>query len=45
MILVLLGLIGSHAGAFYLLGILALLTMSGLLFIQFAASTFVPHDQ
>jgi hypothetical protein len=45
MLVVLLGLVGSHAGAFYLLAILALLTMSGLLFIQFAASTFVPRDQ
>jgi len=45
MLVVLLGLVGSRAGAFYLLGIFALLIMTGLLFVQFAASTFVPSEQ
>jgi hypothetical protein len=42
---VLLGLFGTHAGAWYLVAVFALLAMAGLLFIQFAASTFVsPHE-
>jgi hypothetical protein len=42
---VLVGLFGPHAGAGYLVAVFALLVMAGLLFIQFAASTFVaPGD-
>jgi len=44
MVGVVLGLAGSHAGAFYLASLFMLLVMSGLLFVQFAASTFVPAD-
>jgi len=45
MFLVLTGATGPRADAFYLLAIFTYLTMSGLLFIQFAASTFVPPSQ
>jgi hypothetical protein len=42
---VLLDVVGTFASAFYLLTIFSLLTMSGLLFIQFAASTFYPPNE
>jgi hypothetical protein len=42
---VLVGLFGAHAGAGYLVAVFALLVMSGLLFIQFAGSTFVPRGE
>jgi hypothetical protein len=36
---------GDRANAYYMLAVFLLLGMSGLLFIQFAASTFVPGDE
>ncbi len=42
---VLLNLFGAHLSACYVLAVFSLLTMSGLLFIQFAASTFVQPDE
>ena len=41
---VLLELVGNQASAYYMLGVFSLLVMSGLLFIQFAASTFIPRE-
>lgn len=42
---VLLDWVGAHASGFYMLSVFLLLVMSGLLFIQFAASTFIPADE
>ncbi len=42
---VLLDLVGTQASAYYMLAVFSLLVMSGLLFIQFAASTFIPRDE
>ena len=42
---VLLDLVGAHASACYELAVFSLLTMSGLLFIQFASSTFIPLNE
>ena len=42
---VLLDWVGAHASGFYMLGVFLLLIMSGLLFIQFAASTFIPAGE
>jgi hypothetical protein len=42
---VLLGLFGAHAGAWYVVAIFALLVMAGLLFVQFAASSFVAPSE
>ena len=42
---VLLGLFDTRAGAWYLVAVFSLLIMAGLLFIQFAASTFVSHSE
>jgi hypothetical protein len=44
MLAVALGAFGSRAGAVYLLAIFSLLVMAGILFIQFAASTFLPPE-
>jgi hypothetical protein len=41
---VLLDLVGNQASAYYMLAVFSLLVMSGLLFIQFAASTFIPRE-
>lgn len=40
-----LNLMGDRANAYYMLAVFLLLGISGLLFIQFAASTFVPSDE
>jgi len=45
MLAVVLGVTGSQSGAFYLLAIFSLLLMAGILFVQFAASTFIPSDR
>ncbi len=45
MLVVLIGAFESRAGALYLLGIFFVLLMAGILFVQFAASTFMPSDQ
>jgi len=45
MVLVLIGLFESQVGAVYLLAILCYLAAAGILFVQFAASTFMPKDQ
>jgi hypothetical protein len=42
---ILLDLVGTQASAYYMLAVFSLLVMSGLLFIQFAASTFIPRDE
>jgi hypothetical protein len=42
---VLLDLVGARASGYYMLAAFLLLVMSGLLFIQFAASTFVPRSE
>ena len=42
---VLLDVVGTFSSAFYLLAVFSLLVMSGLLFIQFVASTFSPLDE
>ena len=44
-LIVLIGLFESRAGALYLLAIFFVLLMAGILFVQFAASTFMPNDQ
>lgn len=41
---VLLGVWGTRANACYLLGLYLMLLMAGVLFVQFAASTFVPRE-
>lgn len=45
MLVVLIGAFEPRAGALYLLAIFSVLLMSGVLFVQFAASTFMPNDQ
>ena len=45
MIGVLLDLVGARASACYLLSVFSILTMAALLFIQFAASTFIVPDE
>ncbi len=42
---VLLDLFGTRAAAWYIVAVFALLVMSGLLFVQFAASTFVSPSE
>ncbi|MCH8083698.1 MAG: hypothetical protein IH885_05625, partial [Myxococcales bacterium] len=44
-LVVLIGAFESRAGALYLLGISFVLLMAGILFVQFAASTFMPNDR
>jgi hypothetical protein len=45
MVLLLIGLFESQVGAVYLLAIFCYLAAAGILFVQFAASTFMPSDQ
>jgi hypothetical protein len=45
MVLVMIGFFESHAGAVYLLAIFCYLAAAAILFVQFAASTFMPNDQ
>ena len=45
MLVVVIGVFESRAGALYLLAIFSILVMAGVLFVQFAASTFMPNDQ
>jgi hypothetical protein len=45
MVLVMIGFFESQVGAVYLLAILCYLAAAGVLFVQFAASTFMPNDQ
>ena len=45
MVLLLIGFFESQVGAVYLLAILCYLAAAGILFIQFAASTFMPSDR
>ena len=45
MFIVMFGFFESHAGALYLLAIFIYLASAGILFVQFAASTFMPSDQ
>jgi hypothetical protein len=45
MVLVMIGFFESQAGAVYLLAIFCYLAAAGVLFVQFAASTFMPNDQ
>ena len=42
---VMIGFFESQAGAVYLLAIFCYLAAAGILFVQFAASTFMPNDQ
>jgi hypothetical protein len=42
---VLLDLVGARASGYYMLAAFLLLVMSGLLFVQFAASTFTPRPE
>jgi hypothetical protein len=44
MLVVLTGFFASRTGALYLLAISSLLVLAGTLFVQFAASTFMPND-
>ena len=44
MLVVVIGLFESQAGAFYLLAVFCILVMAGILFVQFAASTFMPSE-
>ncbi len=43
MFVVMIGLFASQAGALYLLAIFLYLAAAGVLFVQFAASTFMPR--
>ena len=45
MFFVMIGFFESQAGAVYLLAIFCYLAAAGILFVQFAASTFMPKDQ
>jgi hypothetical protein len=45
MFLVMIGLFESRVGAVYLLALFCYLAVAAVLFVQFAASTFMPHDQ
>lgn len=45
MVFVMIGFFESHIGAVYLLAIFCYLAAAGILFVQFAASTFMPKDQ
>jgi hypothetical protein len=45
MLFVMIGFFESRVGAVYLLAIFCYLAAAGVLFVQFAASTFMPNDQ
>jgi hypothetical protein len=44
MFLVMIGLFEARAGALYMVGIFLYLAVAAILFVQFAASTFMPND-
>jgi hypothetical protein len=45
MFLVMIGFFESNAGAVYLLALFVYLSVAAILFVQFAASTFMPSEQ
>jgi hypothetical protein len=45
MLIVMIGFFEPRAGALYLLALFSYLVVAGVLFVQFAASTFMPKDQ